>query len=149
MGSVLLIFLVFCVVLLCAFKLWVLCCPMRFLETMFGSSLPPVIWTWRHIIVQHKKLKRWATRTPSKNRGWTQRLTNGKQFLLLIRHPSCYSYIQSSLVQVLTVIKERKHLRKKNKIHCHLRYGYFVTVNQIVVTTVIYWFFFDLMHKHI
>jgi hypothetical protein len=36
--------------------------------------------------------------------------SKGKQFLLLRRHPPCYSYIQSSLVKVLAVIEERKHL---------------------------------------
>jgi len=36
---------------------------------------------------QHKKLKRWATWTTLSYRGWTQAHTNGKQFLLLIRHP--------------------------------------------------------------
>jgi len=30
----------------------------------------------------------------------------------------------------------KKSLRKKEKIHCHLRYEYFVTVNQKVITTV-------------
>jgi hypothetical protein len=40
-----------------------------------------------------------------------------------------------SPVKVLTGIEERKHLRKKQTIHCHLRYGYFVTVNQIVMAT--------------
>jgi hypothetical protein len=44
-----------------------------------------------------QKLKRWATRTPPKKRGWTQVLVKGKQFLLLIRHPQCDSYIQSSM----------------------------------------------------
>ena len=29
----------------------------------------------------------------------------------------------------------KKHLRKKYKIYCHLRYGYFITVNRIVITT--------------
>jgi hypothetical protein len=33
----------------------------------------------------------------------------------------------------LAVIEEGKILRKKSKIHCHLRYEYFVTVNQIVM----------------
>ena len=33
--------------------------------------------TYRHVIGQHKKLKRWATRTPPKKRGWTQVLTKG------------------------------------------------------------------------
>jgi len=36
----------------------------------------------------------------------------------------------------VAVIEERKHLRNKEKIHCHLRYWYFVMVNQIVMTTV-------------
>ena len=43
-------------------------------------------------------------------------LAKGKQFLLLIRHPPCCSHIQSSPVKV-SVIEERKHLRKKSKIH--------------------------------
>ena len=39
--------------------------------------------------IQHRKRKRWATRTPQKTRMWTQVLAKGKQFLLLIRHPPC------------------------------------------------------------
>ena len=39
-------------------------------------------------------------------------LVKGKQFLLLIRHTPRYSYIQSNLVTVFTVIEERKHLPK-------------------------------------
>ena len=35
-----------------------------------------------------------------------------------------------------SVIEERKHLHQKYKIHCHLRYGYFVLVHQIVLMTV-------------
>ena len=53
------------------------------------------------------------TQTHKKNQGWIQKLAKGKQFLLLIRHPSCYPYIQSSPVKVLGVIEERKHLSKK------------------------------------
>jgi len=30
-------------------------------------------------------------------------------------------------------MEERKGLRKREKIHCHLRNGYFVTVNQFVM----------------
>jgi len=45
---------------------------------------------------QHKKLKRWATLTHQKNQGWTQVLAKGKQFLLFITHPLCYSYIVNS-----------------------------------------------------
>jgi hypothetical protein len=53
----------------------------------------------------------------------------------LVKHPLCYSYIQSSLVKILAVTaEERKNLRKKYKIHvhCHFRYGYFIKVNQWV-----------------
>jgi hypothetical protein len=32
--------------------------------------------------------------------------------------------------------EERTNIRIEEKIHCHLRYGYFVTVNEIVMTTV-------------
>jgi len=44
--SVFLIFLVFCVVLLCVFTFWVPCCDARYdfrIETMFCSSLHPVV----------------------------------------------------------------------------------------------------------
>jgi hypothetical protein len=41
-------------------------------------------------------------------------------------------------VKILSVIGERKNLRKKEKIYCNLRYGYFVMVNMIVMTTVEY-----------
>jgi hypothetical protein len=52
----------------------------------------------KDIIGQHKKLKRWATRTPPKNRKWTQMLAKFEQFLLLIRHPPCYLYTPRSLI---------------------------------------------------
>jgi hypothetical protein len=38
-------------------------------------------------------------------------------------------------VVVLVMIEERKNLREKENIYYHLRYGYFVTVNQIEMTT--------------
>ena len=50
-GSVLLIFLVFCVVLLCVFTFWVQCCDVHYdvrIKTMFGSSLPPVVYRSAH-----------------------------------------------------------------------------------------------------
>ena len=39
-------------------------------------------------------------------------LVKSKQFLLLIRNTPRYSYIQSNLVTVFTVIEEGKHLPK-------------------------------------
>ena len=42
---------------------------------------------------EHRKLKRGATRSQPKHRGWIQMLAKGKQFLLLIWHPPCYSSI--------------------------------------------------------
>jgi hypothetical protein len=48
------------------------------------------------------------TDSTKKKRRWTEMLVKGKQFLLLIRHPPCYSYRQSTPVKVLTVIEEKK-----------------------------------------
>ena len=39
-------------------------------------------------------------------------LAKDKQLLLLIRHSPFYSYLQSSPVIVMVVIKERRHLRE-------------------------------------
>jgi len=83
-----------------------------------------------------QKAKKMSNTDYIRNRGWTQVLVNDKQFHVLIKHPPCYSYIQSKPVKELAAINKRKHLRKKKKIHYHLRCGYFVTVNQIVMTTV-------------
>jgi hypothetical protein len=46
--------------------------------------------------------------------------------------------VQSSPIKVLVLIEERKHLRKNYKLYCHLRYGYFITVIRIVITTLEY-----------
>ena len=49
-GSMLLIFFVLCVVLLCVLMFWV---PVPYdfrIKTMFGSSLPPVICSWAHVV---------------------------------------------------------------------------------------------------
>jgi hypothetical protein len=53
-GSVLLIFLVFCVVLLCVFTFWVQCCYVGYdfrIQTIFGSSLLPIVCRMVHVIV--------------------------------------------------------------------------------------------------
>jgi len=55
---------------------------------------------------QHRKLKR---RDLTKCRGSPQVLAKGKQFLLLIRHPPCYSYIQTSQG------RKSKNKKKQNK----------------------------------
>jgi hypothetical protein len=49
--SVLLIFLVLCVLLICFFTLWVPCCDFR-IQTMLGSSLPPVICKSAHVLLR-------------------------------------------------------------------------------------------------
>jgi NAD-dependent dihydropyrimidine dehydrogenase PreA subunit len=103
-----------------------------------------------------EKLKQTHNTDSTKKQGWSQVLTKGQQFMFLIWHLPCYScmqsnpvnlfaviedlpcysFIQSSPVKVLPVITDRKHLHKMWKIHFHLRYGYFLAVNQIVMTTV-------------
>jgi hypothetical protein len=47
-------------------------------------------------------------------------------------------FFLASPVKVVSVIAEGNNLSKKEKIHCHLRYGYIVTANHIVRTTVKY-----------
>jgi hypothetical protein len=47
---VLLIFLVFCVLLLCVFTFWVPSCDFR-IQTMVGSSLPPVVCKRVHVFL--------------------------------------------------------------------------------------------------
>ena len=52
--SVFLIFLVFCVVLLCVFTFWVPYCDVRYylhINTMFGSSLPLVVCRRAHVLL--------------------------------------------------------------------------------------------------
>jgi hypothetical protein len=52
-GSVKLIFLFFCVVVLCVFTFWVPCCDVRYdfhIKTIFGSSLPPFVWRRAHVL---------------------------------------------------------------------------------------------------
>ena len=83
------------------------------LQTTRGKDEPNIVFMWKsqrtpqygmehktqsHTIGQHKKLNRGGNTDPTKNkyRMWTQVLAKGNQFLLLIRHPLCYSYIQSS-----------------------------------------------------
>jgi hypothetical protein len=53
---------------------------------------------WTHTTQDKDKQskKRLAPRTPSTNRGWTQMLSKGQQFPLLIRHTPCCSYLQST-----------------------------------------------------
>jgi hypothetical protein len=57
-----------------------------------------------------QKIKEISNRNSTKIPGMNSK---GEQFLLLRRHPPCNSYIQSSLVNVVAVIEERKNLHKK------------------------------------
>jgi len=47
-----------------------------------------------------QETKQWATRIAPKNHGWTQVLAKGRQFLLLIRHPSLdeVRYVLASII---------------------------------------------------
>ena len=73
--------------------------------------------TQRHTIGQHKKLKGGATQTQPKMPRVNEGACEGYNFLLLIRHPPCYSYIQSSPVKILTVIEERNiYVKSKRSI---------------------------------
>jgi hypothetical protein len=102
-------------------KLWVfvypmlpvsLDCPFLIAPSVFSNVYAMHIWKHFSYVIslnyqwlgQHKKLKRWATRTPPKNRGWTQVLTKGKQFLLIssARFSSCLIYV--SCVCLLIVV---------------------------------------------
>jgi hypothetical protein len=52
-GSVKLIFLFFCVVILCVFTFWVPCCDAHYdfhIKTIFGSSLPPFVCRRAHVL---------------------------------------------------------------------------------------------------
>jgi hypothetical protein len=64
------------------------------------------------------------------NRDWTQMLAKGKQFRLLI---TCQ-------MRFWNLVHDRgiKEEIFREKIHWHLRYGYFVAVNQFVMTTIKY-----------
>jgi hypothetical protein len=49
--------------------------------------------------------------------GWTRVLTNGKQFLLLVSHSLCSSYIEVSPVKVLAVIDRRLTILKTDVVY--------------------------------
>jgi hypothetical protein len=67
----------------------------------------------------HRKLN-WNT-NPIKNREWSHVLLNGKQFLLRMRHPSCYSCYS------VTSHKFGLWLRQTEHIRGHLWHRYCVT----------------------
>ena len=64
------------------------------------------LWTEGYIIGQHKKLKRLATRTPPKYRGWALVLTKCIQFLILV------TYIYSENLQILDIARRREFCPK-------------------------------------
>ena len=63
-----------------------------------------------------------------------QVLAKGKQFMLLIRHSMCYSYIYifSSSVNILSVMEEIKNIYAKRTI---VMRDMDILVDQIVMTT--------------
>jgi hypothetical protein len=62
-----------------------------------------------HNVKTHKR----TAQTAKKYEQYGYHENNRELFLLLVRHPPCYSYIQSSPVKVLALIEKRKHLRIK------------------------------------
>jgi hypothetical protein len=85
-GSVLLIILVFCVVLLCVFTFLVPCCDVR-----YDFRIKAIVKTHNRTT---QKTKMMSNTDPTNKPGWTQLLAKSKQFLLHIRQPLCYSHIQ-------------------------------------------------------
>jgi hypothetical protein len=61
-----------------------------------------------------KKTETIINTDPPKTGSETRVLVKGKQFLLLIRHSPCYTYIQSSSVQVFAMQKV-KHVSAKQR----------------------------------
>jgi hypothetical protein len=59
-------------------------------------------------------------------------LARGKQFLLLIRHPPCYSFIQSTPVKNSTLIEERKKSTHHND-HVSFTNSYCLHIHRIVI----------------
>jgi hypothetical protein len=78
--------------------------------------------------IQHIEPKGRATSTSSSTRRWTPVLAKGNQFLILKRHP-IYT-VRSDI----NFVDDRK--RNWEKMHCHLRYGYFIVGNQFMISTV-------------
>ena len=54
----------------------------------------------------NRELKRWVPSTPPKTRGWKPVLAKVNQFLLLIRHPTCCSYILSGPIKIFSTIED-------------------------------------------
>jgi hypothetical protein len=81
--------------------------------------------------IQHRNLKRWATRTSPKNGGMNSGAQEGYVVPVSYKTPTVLrvTHIVKSGKNLLSVMKEKIHQRKRGKINCHLRYGYYVAVN--------------------
>jgi hypothetical protein len=73
-----------------------LCCPIMCLYVLSSVLCCPImcLYVLSSVLCW---LKRWAAQTPPKDRRWIKVLTEGNQFLRLIRYPPCYSYSQVRL----------------------------------------------------
>ena len=67
-----------------------------------------------------QKTRKTSNTDPTKNWWWTRVLAKGQQFLFLISHPPCYSYIVKSSKSIIDHMGKTK-VRKRSKIYCHLR----------------------------
>ena len=80
-----------------------------------------------------QKTKKMSNSDNTKNSGWTQVVVKGKQFLILIRHTQCYSYIQLSpvndwFISIPTSINSRQCFSTV-MILCSIRQFVFVSRN--------------------
>ena len=84
------------------------------------------------ITIQHRNLTRWATRTSPKNGGMNSGAHEGYVVPVSYKTPTVLrvTHIVKSGKNLLSVMKEKNVNVKGEKINCHLRYGYCITVNQ-------------------
>jgi hypothetical protein len=74
--------------------------------------------------ITQQKTKKMSNTDPIKTCEWNQVFPKGKQFLVFFLDTRRVIYSLSSSDKVLSVIEERNHLHKREKIHSHVRNEY-------------------------